>query len=57
MIAYFSSYFLEYEEIEVSSRDALKDKEPTYDSLIQSKKRRIVFISLLSAAYISERFL
>ena len=44
VIVYFSSYFLECEETEVSLRDALKDKEPTYDSLIESKKRRIAFI-------------
>ena len=41
---YFTSYFLECEETEVSLRDVLKDKEPTYDSLIESKKRRIAFI-------------
>ena len=44
VIVYFSSYFLECEETEVSLRDALKDKEPTYDSLIESKKRRIAYI-------------
>ena len=41
---HFSSYFLECEETEVSLRDALKDKGPTYDSLIEIKKRRIAFI-------------
>ena len=40
MIVYFSSYFLECDETEVSQHD----KEPTYDCLIESKKRRIVYI-------------
>lgn len=50
---HFSSYFVECEETEVSLRDALKDREPTYDSLIEIKKRRIAF---MSAAYVNERF-
>ena len=55
---YFSSYFLECEETEVSLRDALKDKEPTYDSLIESKKRRIAFIfSFVSSIHQLEVFI
>ena len=57
VIVYFSSYFLECEETEVSLRDALKDKEPTYDSLIESKKRRIAFIfSFVSSIHQLEVF-
>ena len=55
---YFSSYFLECEETEVSLRDALKDKEPTYDSLIESKKRRTALIfSFVSSIHQLEVFL
>ena len=55
---YFSSYFLECEETEVLLRDALKDKEPTYDCFIESKKRRIALIfSFVSSIHQLEVFL
>ena len=55
---YFSSCFLECEETEVSLRDALKDKEPTYESLIERKKRRIALIfSFVSSIHQLEVFL